>query len=103
MALIKDFEDTRINEIANEVEQYNGVYQGFEIKLVNGRKTYSFNNIPAWVEAEENKKNIEDQYRLMFEAKSKGLPHANISEDGEELPLPEVNYGKSYLAVKEKR
>ncbi len=103
LALIKDFEDTRINEIANEVEQYNGVYQGFEIKLVNGRKTYSFNNIPAWVEAEENKKNIEDQYRLMFEAKSKGLPHANISEDGEELPLPEVSYGKSYLTVKAKK
>ena len=39
----------------------------------------------------------------MFEAKAKGLPHANVSEDGEELPLPEVNYGKSYLAVKEKR
>ena len=99
LALIKDFEDTRINEIANEASQYPDGYRGFEVKMVNGRKTFNYKGVPAWVEAEENKKNIEEQYRLMFEAKAKGLPHANISEDGEELPLPEVNYGKSYLTV----
>lgn len=103
LALIKDFEDTKINEIANEASQYPDGYRGFEIKMVNGRKTFNYKGIPAWIEAEENKKKIEEQYRLMFEAKAKGLPHANVSEDGEELPLPEVNYGKSYLAVKEKR
>lgn len=103
LALIKDFEETKINEIANEASQYPDGYRGFEIKMVNGRKTFNYKGIPAWIEAEENKKNIEEQYRLMFEAKAKGLPHANVSEDGEELPLPEVNYGKSYLAVKEKR
>ena len=103
LALIKDFEDTRINEIENEASQYPDGYRGFEIKIVNGRKTFNYKGIPAWVEAEENKKNIEEQYRLMFEAKAKGLPHANISEDGEELPLPEVNYGKSYLTVKVKK
>ena len=103
LALIKDFEDTRINEIANEASQYPDGYRGFEVKMVNGRKTFNYKGVPAWVEAEENKKNIEEQYRLMFEAKAKGLPHANISEDGEELPLPEVNYGKSYLTVKAKK
>ena len=103
LELIKDFEETKINEIANEASQYPDGYRGFEIKMVNGRKTFNYKGIPAWIEAEENKKKIEEQYRLMFEAKAKGLPHANVSEDGEELPLPEVNYGKSYLAVKEKR
>lgn len=103
LALIKDFEDTRINEIANEASQYPDGYRGFEIKMVNGRKTFNYKGVPAWVEAEENKKNIEEKYRLMFEAKSKGLPHTNISEDGEELPLPEVSYGKSYLTVKAKK
>lgn len=103
LALIKDFEDNKVNEIANEASQYPEGYRGFEIKMVNGRKTFNFKGVPAWVEAEEHKKNIEEQYRLMFEAKAKGLPHANISEDGEELPLPEVNYGKSYLTVKAKR
>ena len=103
LALIKDFEETKINEIANEASQYPDGYRGLEIKMVNGRKTFNYKGIPAWIEAEENKKKIEEQYRLMFEAKAKGLPHANVSEDGEELLLPEVNYGKSYLAVKEKR
>jgi len=86
-----------------KAEKYQGVYLGCEIKQVAGRKTYNFKNVPAWIEAEENKKQIEEQYKLMFEAKMKGLPHANISEDGEELPLPEINYGKSYLLVKEKK
>lgn len=103
LALIKDFEETKISEIANEASQYPEGYRGFEIKMVNGRKTFNYKGVPAWVEAEENKKNIEEQYRLMFEAKSKGLSYANISEDGEELPLPEISYGKSYLIVKSKK
>lgn len=103
LALIKGFEDDNINFIANEASQYPLGYKGYEIKMVSGRKTFSFKNIPDWIAAEENKKAIEEQYRLMFEAKIKGLPHANISADGEELPLPEINYGKSFLTLKAKR
>lgn len=103
LALIKDFEENKINEIATEAEQYNGVYQGFEIKMVNGRKSYNFKNIPEWNEAEETKKKVEEKYKMIFEAKAKGLDYANISNDGEELPLPEVSYGKSYLSVKTKK
>jgi len=103
LALIKDFEDAKINEIANEASCYPDGYRGFEIKMVNGRKSFNFKVVPAWVEAEENKKNIEEQYKMMFEAKAKGISYANISEDGEELPLPEVSYGKSYLTIKEKK
>ena len=103
LALIKEFEDMKINEIANEASQYPEGYRGFDIKVVTGRKTFNYKNVPAWVEAEQHKKHIEDQYRLMFEAKAKGIPHANISEDGEALPLPEVSYGKSYLTMKLKK
>lgn len=102
LALIKDFEDAKINEIANEASCYPDGYRGFEIKMVNGRKSFNFKGVPAWVEAEENKKKIEDQYKMMFEAKAKGLSYANISADGEELPLPEISYCKSYLTVKKK-
>jgi hypothetical protein len=103
LALIKDFEDTKINEIANEASQYPNGYRGFEVKAVNGRKTYSFKNIPEWNVYKENLQNCEERYKMMFEAKLKGLPHANISEDGEELPLPEISYGKSFLTVKAKK
>lgn len=103
LALIKDFEDKKINEIANEASQYPEGYRGFEIKMVNGRKNFNFKCVPAWVEAEENRKNIEEKYKMMFEAKAKGLPHANVTEDGEVLPLPEVSYTKSYLTIKEKK
>lgn len=102
LALIKDFEETKINEIANEASKYPDGYRGFEIKMVNGRKSFDFKGIPAWIEAEENKKKVEEQYKLMFEAKVKELPYANVSEGGEELPLPEISYGKSYITVKSK-
>jgi hypothetical protein len=102
LSLIKDFEDTKIHEIANEASQYPEGYHGFEVKMINGRKTFNYKNIPAWIEADNEKKRIEDQYRAMFEAKAKGLPHANVSHEGEELPLPEINYSKSYLVIKQK-
>jgi len=103
LALIKDFENRKINEIANEASCYPDGYRGFEVKMVNGRKIFNFEGVPAWVEAEKNIKSIEEQYKMMFEAKAKGLSYANISADGEELPLPEISYGKSFLTVKAKK
>lgn len=99
--IIKEFESDKVNEIGNEASKYPDGFRGYHISLTNGRKTFNFKGIPEWDDAEQNKKNVEEKYKSMFEAKLKGAVHANISEDGEELPLPEINYGKSFLTVKE--
>lgn len=103
LALIKDFESKNINEISNEANQYPEGYKGFEIKKVNGRTSFSYKHIPAWAQAEQNRKEVEEQYKAMYEAKLKGLPYADVDENGEVLPLPDVSYGKSYLLVKPKK
>ena len=91
------------NAIENEASQYPEGYKGFEIRAVSGRKTFDYSGIPEWNEAKQKLKDCEGKYKSMFEAKAKGLNYANVSEEGEELPLPEIKYGKSYLTVKAKR
>lgn len=106
---VKTFEDSRINEIANDAEQYGGKYQGYEIKSVNGRKTYSFKGIPEIEIATGVVSELQDRYKNAFEGAIKGTVQV-IDEDGKKMwvdsngemhPLPELNIGKSYLTVKQ--
>lgn len=103
ISLIKDFETNNYERIADEAEDYPDGYQGHEIQIRNGRKTYDFKGIPEWEEANENKKSVEDKYKSMLNAKINGAVHANVSEDGEDLPLPKINYGNGSIVVKQKR
>lgn len=101
--IIKDFENKRITEISNEASQYPLGYRGFFITETSGRKNFDFKNIPEWNNAKSKLLNIEGKYKSMFEAKTKGNPNANISEDGEILPLPNINYSKSFITVKKSK
>ena len=103
LEIIKDFENKRITEIAKEASQYPKGYKGFLISETSGRKNFDFKAIPEWNYAKENLVNVEAKYKSMFEAKVKGNPNANISEDGEILPLPEINYTKSFITVKKSK
>lgn len=98
--LAKTFENNKISEIAQEALLYNGKYKGFHIAEVNGRKTFDYSNVPEVQIAKENLAKTEEKYKTMFNAKINGNPHANISDDGEELPLPELKIGKSFITVK---
>ena len=100
MEIIKEFETKRLAEIATEASSYPKGYRGYLITETSGRKLFDFKKIPEWNEASENLKSVEAKYKSMFDAKIKGNPNANISEDGEILPLPEINYTKSFLTVK---
>jgi len=109
--IVKTFEDNRINEIANEASQYPDGYCGFEIKMVNGKELYSFKNIPQIVQLDSDKKALEDKFKTAFKGIVKGVVQT-IEEDGvkywidensEMQPIPELNIGKSYLLVKQKR
>lgn len=100
MEIVKEFETKRLAEISAEASNYPKGYQGYLITETSGRKLFDFKNIPEWNDATENLKSVEAKYKSMFDAKIKGNPNANISEDGEILPLPEINYAKSFLTVK---
>lgn len=108
---VKNFEDENLHEISTEAESYNGKYCGFEIKSVNGRKMYSFKGIEEISKAEEIKKQTEQKYISAFDGYQKGVVQTTeeegvlywIDTDGELKPFPEVNFGKSYLTVKESK
>lgn len=94
---IKEWEYLNAEIIANEANDYPQGYNGYKVAMVGGRKTYDFSRINEIQEAKDRVKELEDKYKAILEAKLKGATHANVSDDGEELELPEINYGKGYL------
>ncbi|HET8837894.1 MAG TPA: hypothetical protein VFM82_02745 [Flavobacteriaceae bacterium] len=100
LAIIKETESKFYDDFQREAEKSQNEYKGFKFEFRNGRKTYSFNGIPEWQAAEKSKKEIEAKYKAVLEAKIRGSQFANVSEEGEELPLPEISYGKGSLIVK---
>lgn len=96
---VKDFESENLETIANDASEYPNGYKGYEIKAVNGRKTYDFSKVEEVTSLKSELKEVENKYKSMLDAKIKGAVHANVSEDGEELTLPEIKYSKGYLRV----
>jgi len=109
LEIIKEFENERLNEVANEAESYGGKYCGFEIKQVSGRRTFDFSTCPIVKEKEQLKKDAEEFYKSGFEGYQKGVVQAKevdgvlhwIDVDGDLQPFPILNIGKSFLMVKE--
>ena len=102
LAIAKEFKDDFHEQIATEAAEYKGGYNGYQVEVRNGGKSFNYKGIPEWQEAEKSMKTIEAKYKSMWEAKVNGNPHANVSEDGEELPLPEIAYRKSSIVLKKK-
>jgi hypothetical protein len=111
LEIVKSFEDEKLNEISNEAEQYKGIYCGFEIKSVSGRKMYNFKGVPEIDEKIAEKTLLEDKYKSAFDGFQKGTVQTTVVEDirywidenGELKPFPELTIGKSYLTVKKQK
>jgi len=113
LEIIKQFEDEKINEIASEAHNYPEGYKGVKVTLTNGRKMYSYKGIPEVESHLTEVKKAEEKYRAAFDGVQKGIIEVVESEDGSKgwvdtttgdiLPFPEVNYGKSFLTVKQTR
>ena len=111
LEIVKIFEDDRFNEITNEAESYKGIYCGFEIKSVNGRKMYNFKGISEIEEKEVEQKQLKEKYQSAFDGFQKGTVQTVVENDvrywiddnGELKPFPELTIGKSYLTVKQKQ
>lgn len=107
----KQFEEQFSDLIAKESESFGNIYKGHEIKLVNGRKMYSFKMISEVESIESQLKQTKEKYQKAFEGFQKGIVqtvHENdktywIDDNGELKEFPELSYGKSYLTVKLKK
>lgn len=108
LAIIKEFSSNNLNEIANKAEEYKGKYNGYEIKSVNGKKLYKYDDIAEVTELEESVSAIKEKFKSAFENYQKGNQLTEtvdgvlhwIDGDGFLHPFPELNYGASYITVK---
>lgn len=103
LAIIKGFKDSQLEYICREAKEYPEGYKGYMVEVRNGGKIYDYKHIPEWQAYDKAKKDCEKRYKSALEAKINGNVHANISEDGEELLLPEISYRKSSIILKPKK
>lgn len=101
--LIKHFKDENINRVADAASEYKDGYRGWLIEVRGGGRMLNYKSIEEWQEVDSEKKRVEKKYKTMLDARIAGNVNANISEDGEELTLPEVSYRKSSLIMKAKK
>ena len=98
LELIDAFEADNLELLSSEVDAYGGQYNGYDIQVRSGGKTFSFRHIPEWQEVEAKKKEVEAKYKSYFDASQKGM--MAVSEDGEEILIPEVSYRKASVILK---
>lgn len=96
---IKDFASDHVSHVEKAEERGENKHDGYEVKYRSGRRMISYSNIPDWVEAKGKLDEVQNRYKLMLDAKLAGNPHANIDEDGVELPLPEISYAKGFVII----
>lgn len=101
LTYLKDFKSEKSQDIDLLSKEYKDGFKGYRFEVRQGRKTYNFKGIEEWENCDKAKKECESKLKAMLTAKIKGAVHANISEDGEELELPELNYGKPSVIIKE--
>ena len=98
LKMIEEFESDNLEAIAHEADGWGGQYDGHDIQVRSGGMTYSYKNIPEWQQAQAALKAVEGKYKSFFDASQKGALMA--TEDGEEIPLPEVSYRKSSIVIR---
>ena len=76
-------------------------HNGQKYEVRNGATRYSFKEIPEWVEANKNLKQIEEKYKTAYKNRQMNLSSLDETT-GELLQLPTVTKSKSSLIVKNK-
>ena len=100
LAALKSFKHEKSDEIQTLSKEYKEGYQGHIFEVRQGRITWNFKHIPEWQTHDQAKKDCESKYKAAFNAKQKGLTFADVDENGEQLPLPEINYSKPSVIIK---
>ena len=96
---VKAFEQEHEEQILTQIEYNAGSYKGAKFEVRSGGRTFNFKGIREWQIAADNLKEIEDKYKQAFISKEKGL--IPVDDNGELLDLPEVNYRKDSIIIKQ--
>jgi hypothetical protein len=91
-----------VYEIAlKEAEKYSEKtfeHKGVKVEKRNGSKLWNFKGIQEWNELNEQRKSKEELYKSAYDNYSKGVQM--VDENGEQIPIPVVTYGKDVLVLK---
>ena len=71
---------------------------GFRIEKRSGRRTYHFEHIPDYVEANNFMKEVKQKYTDAYNQSQKG--NTLIDDSGEVLPMAKVTYSKDPIIVR---
>ena len=96
----KSWLNENVDAITDEAESYGK--QGYcgLVFTKQTKATASYKHIPAWIEAEKTKKEIEVKSKTAWMMVQKG--GLNVDENGEEIPLPEYTYSSFIKSEKAK-
>ncbi|NAW50391.1 hypothetical protein GNY06_02950 [Elizabethkingia argentiflava] len=87
--IYKAWLNENVDNITNESEQYGKEgYKGFVFSKAT-KTTYSYKHIPTWIDLEKKRKELENMAKLALKmVEKRGV---SVDENGEIIPLPEVN------------
>lgn len=97
---LKAFKNEYSSEIYELSQDYKDGYKGFLFEVRNGATRYSFKANEDWQKIDNEKKMLENHLKTMLKAKINGAAWADIDENGEQIVLPEITYGKSTVIIK---
>lgn len=95
---MKKWEKSNEDLIQNEALQYENKYKGASFEFRSGGKIFDYKGIKEIDELEKELKNKKELYKTAWENKQKGL--LAVTEDGEELQLPNIRYRAGSMIVK---
>lgn len=101
--LEKKFKETKAKIKEYAIEQITlgeTARHGKTFSVRSGATRYSYAGISEVEDLEAKLKAVKEKYKQMYLAKQKGAVHANVSEDGEVLPLPTPMYNADSIVVK---
>jgi len=88
MNMRKQWIEENKHSIEEEASKFPEGYKGYKVVL-QSRSTMNFKNIPEWIKLENAKKEFEAKSKAALKMVEKG--GLNVDENGEEIPLPEIN------------
>ena len=101
LSSLKDFKYYHSESIERLSKELPNGHKGFLFEVRKGRITYDFKGIEQWEFLNKQKQDYETKLKTILKAKINGAIYANVTEDGEDLQLPKINYGISSVVLKE--
>ncbi len=98
---LKDFKYRHSVSIERLSKELPDGHKGFLFEVRKGRVTYDFKGVKQWEFFNKQKQDYETKLKTILKAKINGAIHANVTEDGEEIELPKIKYGKSSVVLKQ--